>query len=127
MHLVGFKITNNQDLFNCFVINSLQNFQPRDLIYTTILYNKDINEMKSWYNKKNNNDIYGYIYGLYIKNKIVIAEIIIEGKHHYITLSVTNGSFTNNLLQLKKMANSGEMDRIDITPKFKIQVSAYFS
>jgi hypothetical protein len=38
MHLVGFKITNNQDLFNCFVINSLQNFQPRDLIYTTMIY-----------------------------------------------------------------------------------------
>ena len=41
------------------------------------------------------------------------------------TLSMKNGTFTNNLLQLKKMANSGEMDKIDISPKFKIQVSAY--
>lgn len=128
----GFRITNNDDLYKCIEIANL-NFTPRSINFCTESYVKitppnSVNINIGIHVDDNTNNLYGYIHVIYMKkskkNTLVVAEILVNGKNHYIILANDSG-FNNNMLEIKRMVNRNEFDKININPKFKIQISEY--
>lgn len=128
----GFRITNNDDLYKCIEIANLD-FTPRFInfcaeSYVKITPKRSVNINIGIHVDDNQGDNYGYIHEIYIKkskkNTLVVAEILVNGKNHYIILANESG-FDNNMLEIKRMVSRNEFDKININPKFKIQISEY--
>lgn len=81
-------------------------------------------DMKIWYdNRKNKPSVIGYMKQLYITPKFIVASIVIDGRHEYITL-MTSGK--TKLLDVKYLANRGELGKpIELTPQIPIEFTPY--
>jgi hypothetical protein len=96
------KLTNHLGAY----INKL-----REEVYTVHLHHKDAQQpfLSSWYNKKQNTVITGYLKKIYTKSTknvdTVVGEINIEGGQYYITL-VNDSNI--KLQDIKLLVNRGE-------------------
>lgn len=99
----------------------------RAVNYVAVLYRQKQDQMSSWYSKrKTRTDMFGYIDALYVdaKREVVVAEILIDGSPHYVTIV---HSKTNIPLQsIKMMANRGDFgSRIQLKERIRIAANAY--
>ena len=98
----------------------------RDDIFTALLFKKEKSALTSFALQRADKIIDGYITGLYInsKQRIVVAEVSIEGKNLYATL--VHARNNTPLIDIKKYTNSGAYgSRVNVDPKIKIACTAY--